>query len=164
MKKKSANKTVKKMIQLFKKMKPYENVNVYVLYRRAVELIPNPELDDMAFYWDFHEERIKQKIKIKRTSHYEKGECVGLPMNVDWFYRLPSDEDIDAEYKIVREKYHKKYGYYPDEIHICDMMLRSKPALLRAMKNSLKRGTPLRTNETHVNAWNRDIPDFDDEI
>ena len=163
MKKKEANNTVKKMIQLFKKTEPYEYINVYELYRRAIELMKNPELDDMAFYWNFHDERKRQKIKIKHSNKHN-GECVGLPMHVDFFCRLPTTKDIDAEYKIVREKYHKKYGYYPDEEFICDMMLKSTAALLRATKNSLKRGTPLRVNETHVSAWNRDISNFDDEI
>ena len=158
MKKNVVNKTVKKMVQLFKEMNAYEYVNVYIIYKRAIDAIKNPELDDMAFYWDFHKELKNQKIKIKRRIYTSKGECVGLPMNVDFFCRLPTEEDIEKEYKIVREEYHKKYGYYPDEMHICDMMLRPKSALLKATKNSLKRGTPLRTHETHVSAWIRNTP------
>ncbi len=91
MKNKEIPNTVLKMVELFKSKKPYESTNAYFLYSEAISKLENPSLSDSAFYWEFHEERKRQKIRIRRPN---KGGnlCTGLPMHVDMFYRLP-DKD-----------------------------------------------------------------------
>ena len=78
------NQTVEKMIEIFLSMKPGLYITVSGLYEKAINQFDNPELSDFCYCWEFHNELVKRKIRIKHLHNFN-GENVGRPEIVDVF-------------------------------------------------------------------------------
>ena len=141
-------KIVKKMVSIFKKMDTDAYINAHFLCRMAVESLGMPydwrEYEECwSFYYAFHDERRKQKIRIKRIKHH--GEDIGIPPNCDYFARCGEKTKRQKDYEAALKRYKRKFGelpYLDNGVH--GMMLKSRVEITRILNQAVEKGIKAR--------------------
>lgn len=156
------NKIVKRMVSIFKKMDTDEYINTRCLCQLAVESLGMDynweDYDEDWWYYDeFHEERIKQKIRIKSIDHH--GQIIGTPPNCHQFRRCGKKTRRQMKYEATLRSYKKKFKELPHlENDVCDAMLKPREQLTKILNRAVKRGTKVRDTNLYMSAWNERNP------
>ena len=161
------NRIVKRMVSIFKKMDTDEYVNTCYLCQMAVESLGidynwEDYDEDWWYYDEFHEERIKQKIRIKSIDNH--GLVIGTPPNCHRFARRGEKTKRQKDYEVALKNYKKKFKELPPlEDDVCDAVLKPREQLTKILNRAVKRGTKVRDTNLYVSAWKERSPKCEED-